>query len=251
MTVPLSAPISRPFRVDINYSGGVGDEWNYAPYTTDRHSGTVIANYYDHGTGFLGSGLVQLFDPSGSESAFVVVNGIDRTVQSGSSFIAQWSVLTLLHSFFECGAAGLSNRILQPPRIEIDAPTDITELVNPSQIEVQWSIDWTRWDELPYTTATPSGFSENEASLEYVIMYSRDGGETWLHVQDDSLATPGIRPESATHRIGDQATGQETYTWDTPLAEFPESSYLLQIETYRQGQALHYSMHRTRFYLQR
>ncbi|MCR9248326.1 MAG: hypothetical protein NXI31_25135 [bacterium] len=246
LTLPTSAPISRPFSVTDNAWGA--DEWGYAPYSTNRYNATLFKTYFNHGSG-TGSGAVKLVNPAGTDATYIVVNGIDRTVSTGTSFIAKWSVLTLVHSFFEAGDTSNTLRIQQLPRVEIDYPNDISELLNPPEIDIQYDVDWTRWDGLPYTqTGT---FNENESLLEYAIMYSRDNGDTWLYVQDDTVATPHERPTSSTHLVPDLSIGQETFRWSTPSATFPRGTYLLQINCYRQGAQVHYCFHKTKIYVQR
>ncbi len=240
-----TAPISRPFR--LNDNAWPADEWNYSPYTS-RNTASLYKEYFTHGSG-VGSGLVKLVDNAGTDAAYIVVNGIDKTVQSGTSFIAKWSVLTLTHSFFEAGDTANTLRINQLPRVEINYPNDITELVSVTSIDVVYDVEWTRWDGEPYTlTGT---FSEDESLLEYVIMYSRDNGDTWLHVQDNAVATPGERPTNATYLEPDVSVGEETYTWPTPASNFPEGTYLLRIDCYRQGAQVHYAYHQTKIYIQR
>jgi type II secretory pathway pseudopilin PulG len=65
--------------------------------------------------------------------------------------------------------------------------------VNPATIAIQVQVDWLRWDGLKYTTSTSSSFAESENELQYVVMYSRDGGVSWLQVEDNSFATPGVK----------------------------------------------------------
>jgi hypothetical protein len=249
MAMPTSALISRPFGLDWNgsTSGGTGDEFSLAPYSANRHSATLYKTYYTHPAG-TGSGLVKLVDPGNTSAAYIVVNGIDNTVASGTTFIAKFAVLSLVHSFFEAGSTTNSLRIPQLPRFEIESPTDITELVSPSNIVIQYAIDWKRWDGLPYT-ATGS-FAEDELQLDYVPMYSRDGGRTWRHIQDDTEATPGIRP-AAVYLVPDSGVGAETFDWPVPAVSFPEGSYHLRFDCFRRGAAVHYSYHQTKIYIQR
>ncbi|HEX6810016.1 MAG TPA: hypothetical protein VF384_00210 [Planctomycetota bacterium] len=248
MTMPTSAPISRPF--GLNWNGGAGDEFQLAPYnntTTHRHLGQLFRTYYTHPQG-TGSGLVKLINPGNTSAAYVVVNGIDNTVASGTTFIAKYAVLALVHSFFEAGSTTNSLRIPMPPRLEIESPTDITEIISPSVITIQYAVDWTRWDGLPYTgTGT---FAEDELLLEYVPMYSNDGGSTWLHVQDDSPATPGIRPLAA-YLVPDSGAGNETFDWTVPATTFPEGSYFVRVDCFRRGAQVHYSYHQVKIYIQR
>ncbi len=249
--MPTTASISRPFNLAASGAGGVGDEWSFNPYSGARYAANMVQVYYDHSTGNTGSGLVELRDPGNTSSAYIVVNGIDKTVESGSSFIAKYSMLTLVHSFFEAGNTALAHRIQQPPRVEINAPTDITELIDPASIAIQFDTSWTRWDGVPYTAGTPVGFAELENEVEYVIMYSRDGGTNWLHVQDDSVAMPGVKPTSGLYLVADTGIGEETFAWSTPSVSFPEGNYLLVVEAYRKGQSLHYSYHKVRIFIGR
>lgn len=245
MTMPSTAPVSRPFQ--LNYSGTGGDHWNYPPYST-RYTGSLYETYYTHASG-TGAGLIKLVNPGNTSAGYIVVNGIDKAVESGTTFIAKWAVLSLAHSFFEAGDTTNTLRIPQLARLEIESPTDITELNNPDEVDVLFSTEWTRWDGLPYTqTGT---FSEDESLLEYQILYSRDNGTTWLHVQDDSAAEVGVRSDDPLHLEADMGPGDETYTWQTPSATFPESSYLLRVECYRQDASVHYSWHQTKIFIQR
>ncbi len=247
--MPATAPISRPFSLVSNGAGGVGDEWNYAPYSTERYSASLLRAYYGHPTGSIGSGLVKLVDHTNTNAAYVVVNGIDRSVESGAAFIARFALLSMVHSFFEAGDLANLHRIPQPPRVEITAPTDVTELQDPESITVTWTAAWTRWDGRPYTATTT--VVETEGLLEYVIMYSSDGGETWRHVQDGSAATPGVRPASALLRRPDAGTGPEAFQWSTPPNRFPEGGYQILIDCYRSGSQLHFSTHRSKFFIRR
>ena len=251
--IPTQAPINRPWTVNSAASGP--DETNFAPYTSSRCTANIIKTYYDHpNSGETGSGLVELVNNANTDAAYIVVNGISNAVASGSSFIAKYSLLTMVQSFLEVGDTSLAHRIKMPPRAEIQAPTEITELDNPADIDVQWDVFWVRWDGQPYTSSTLSGFTESEAELEYVVMYSRDNGTTWAHCEDNTLATPGTKPTSPTVLFPDSGAGAETYNWKTPgtgTGAFPEGSYLLRVETYRNNQALHYSQHQVKIYIAR
>lgn len=244
MTMPTSAPITRPFGLTLN--GSTGAHWSYAPYST-KYTASLFRTYYTHASG-TGSGLVKLVDPGATSAAYIVVNGISNAVDNGTTFISKFAMLSLVHSFFEAGSTTNTLRIPQLPRLEIESPTDITELNDPGTIDIQFSVDWTRWDGLAYSTS--GTFAEDESLLEYVVMYSPDNGTTWLHVQDDTAATPGERP-SSTYMLADAGAGTETYSWDVPAGSFPEGSYLLRIDCYRQGASVHYSYHKTKIFIQR
>ena len=245
MTMPSTAPISRPFELD--FAGAGGSHWNYPPYTT-RHTASLFETYYEHPMG-VGSGLVKLTNPGATSAGYVVVNGIDATVESGTSFIAKWAMLSLVHSFLEAGDTGNTLRIQQTPRVEIESPTDITEIQQPVDIEVLYGVDWVRWDGQEYTQT--GAFSEDEGELEYVLMYSNDNGQNYYYLRDDSPAIPGERPAAALYRESDFHAGDETFTWNVPVADFPEGSYLLRVDCFRQGAQVHYAWHQTRIYIQR
>lgn len=245
MTMPATAPVNRPF--SLSYSGSAGEHWNYAPYS-NRHTASLFHTYYSHSSG-IGSGLVKLTNPAATSAGYIVVNGISNAVESGTTFLAKWGVLSLAHSFFEAGDSSNTLRIPQLARVEMSSPTDITELNNPSYIDVLYGITWSRWDGQPYTrTGT---FSEDESLLEYVITYSADNGTTWRYVQDNALATVGKRPQNSINLIVDSGSGDESYSWEVPSVDFPESSYLLRVECYRQGARVHYAWHQNKIFIQR
>jgi hypothetical protein len=254
--VPTVAPISRPFSLSSNASGGEPPEF---PYTTDypRFSTGTVADFFNHQSGTKGSALVRLIEPGASPRAgFVVVNGIDRTTGSGSAFIARYSLLTLVHSFFAAGVAG-TGRIKQLPRLQILAPTIVTELNNPATVTVQWKDAWTRWDGLKYTTAYAAGFTEAENDLVYVLVYSNDGGGTWRNMRTNEQIQLGVLPWIAgvgpdpARTVNDVAVGDESYVWATPAATFPEGSYLLRVQAFRRSEVLHYSHHQEKIYVNR
>jgi hypothetical protein len=247
LSAPTSAPISRPFR--INVASGVAEHWNHPPYASSpgRYTATTFKTYYSHSAG-AGSAAIKLVDPTNTNAAYVVVNGISNAVTNGTSFIAEYTLLSLLHTMLEAGSTTNTLRIQQQPRVEIESPTAISELENPSKIDVQYGVEWRRWDGLPYSqTGT---FSESESQLEYVIHVSRDGGDTWTYVQDDTPSVPGTRPSSATYLLPDLGAGPETYEWDVST-DYPEGVYRLRIDCFRTGAQQHYAYHQTSLFIQR
>lgn len=248
--LPTTARISRPFRLASNADGGLGDEFNF---TTDypRATATQRTGYYGHSTGATGSALVELTTAGIPRSGFVVVSGIDRTTESGSSFIARFAMLTLIHGLLSAGDPALPTPISLPPRLVITSPTAISEIIDPASITLTWHTEWRRWDGIKYTSTFPVGYAPSEAGLQYVLMYSTNNGVTWRHMQDDSIATPGVLP-AAGLRVNDSVNpGDESFTWNTPVASFPVGTYLIRIEAYRTGAQLHYSFHQERIYLNR
>jgi hypothetical protein len=246
MPMPTSATVSRPFTL----TGGSmsAEHWNYAPYNTTRYTASLYNTYYT-ASGGTGSGVVKLVDPGGMDAAYVVVNGLDRTIENGTSFIARFAALSLVHTFFDAGRTTNTLRIQQLPRVEIQSPTEITELLDPATIDVQFGVDWVRWDGLPYTST--GSFGEDEAELEYVLSYSIDNGTTWRHMEDDSPAVPSQRPDNAALLRSDSGAGDETFVWPVPAATFPSGGYLINVDCYRQGAEQHFAWHRTKIYIQR
>lgn len=249
-SLPTRTKISRPFALAASGSGGVGPEYNY---TTDypRHSAQLVKKYYAHPVyGVDGSAMVEVRPPNEDRSAYVVVNGIDKTTESGSAFISKYSMLTLIHSLLEAGDGGLKRPVTRLPRAVIRGPTAVTELGDPAEIPVTWETLWTRWDGRPYSSSSSSNTAETETGLVYALIYSRDNGKTWRHVIDESPAEPGQMP-GPTQVLTDQGSGSERFVWSTPAASYPEGSYLLRIEVYRNHERLHYAHHTEKIYIDR
>ena len=257
-TMPQRMPISRPFGLTLSGAGGVGDEFAFSD-SYPRYQAAVVDRFYDHESGSLGSGLVRLQEPGvDPRGCYVVVNGLDRTIENGTSMIARWSILSLIHGFFQAGVPGRANRIRQLARVQIVSPTLTSELNDPSTITIEWNAEWLRWDGKPYTASYAGDFSESEADTIYVPLYSRDNGKTWLHLLDESPATPGVvpwEPGVGPHpgrTLSDRTPGpRETLTWNVPRERFPKGAYLLRIEAHRKSENSHYSMHMEKIYVDR
>jgi hypothetical protein len=255
-TIPTTAPISRPFGVATGSSGGVGPEFSFTD-TYPRFSAFLERRFYSHASGQTGSAVVRLQEPGASpSSARFVVNGLDKTTSSGSSFIARYSVVSLLHGFFVAGLPSAASRIPQLPRVEITSPTLTTEIVNPSVVTVQWKRTWTRWDGQRYTTSYPTSFSEPASDLRFVPLYSRDEGETWLHMLDDTPAKRGTLPMAGgvpdtSKVLTDTGATEQSYAWPTPATEFPAGTYLIRVETFSTARPLHFAHHMERIYVDR
>jgi hypothetical protein len=252
--IPTTAPISRPFSLTTNASGGLPTEFTY---TTEfpRFSATKIVDFYNHASGTTGSALVRHVDPTGTKAGHVVVNGLDRTVGSGSAFIARYSLITLLHSYLASGI-GTPGRIKQLPRLQIVAPTNVSELSNPASVTLQWSTEWKRWDGLKYTNTYATTFTEAESELVYVLLLSRDNGDTWTNMKTGEAATPGVLPTAGgvpdpARTWADAATGNESWTLATPATTFPEGTYLFRIDGFRKTEPLHYAWHEEKVYVNR
>ena len=254
--LPTTAGISRPFGLSVAADGGDPDEF---AYTTEypRYTASNVVTFYNHANGQTGSSLVRLVEPGASPRAgLIVVNGIDRTTESGSAFIARYAMLTLTHGFLAGGLSG-TGRVKQLPRVQIKSPTIVTELTDPVTVPVQWKIEWKRWDGLPYTTNFAAGFTELESDLVYVLYYSRDGGTSWLNMKDgtaaalEQLPLNGAGLPDPAKTIADTITGDESFNWSTPAAAYPEGTYVIRIEAYRKSEQLHFAYHQEKVYVNR
>jgi prepilin-type N-terminal cleavage/methylation domain-containing protein len=253
--LPATIYINRPFAV--NAPGSLTPEWSYPPYSTNRFHASTLEEYYDFGAA-TGSGLVMLEGPAKDKAAYVIVSGVGQTAEVGSAFIAKYSVLAMIHSYFEVGSPSVPHRIAQLPRVEIKSPNELTELVDPLSINLQFDLEWLRWDGGKYTASTSTSFVEDESSIEYSVMYSADNGVNWTQLQmvagllqaTTMTGGPGVHP-GASLMVADTAVGQEALEWDLPRNNYPESVYLVRVEAYRAGQQLHYSQHMQRFYIDR
>lgn len=123
-------------------------------------------------------------------------------------------------------------------------PNDDVDLDDPTSINVQWDTTWRRWDALPYTPSYAANFAET-TTVRYALLYRRDNGKTWLFMQNDAVATPGVRPAAGLLQTA------ATYDWSVPAAKFPKGNYVIRVEAYRDGIPLHYSFHQYRAFFKR
>lgn len=246
LAMPSSIANNRPFDAAVNDAGMNPDHFLQNAYGAPTTL-TPLAEFYRHSTNIHGSALLAMRD--GNDSAFVVVNGLSPVGQSGVAFIARWSFLSLIQSFLAAGrysTAGVlePTRVRELPRVVITSPSDNDDLVDPTSIAVTWDVTWRRWDGLPYTPAYPNDFAE-DTTVRYALLYSRDNGRTWLHMSDDTAATPGVRPADAYLQTS------ANYVFFTPAAKFPKGNYLIRVEAYRDQVPLHYSFHQYRAFIKR
>lgn len=246
MTLPGSMANSRPFATTVNDTSQNPDHFlqnAYGAATTLQSQ----AEFYRHDTQIHGSALLSM--RGGSDAAFVVVNGLSPTGESGVAFISRWSFLSLIQSFLEAGRYTTNGvpdpaRVRQLPRVAVTYPNDDVDLDDPASINVQWDTTWRRWDALPYTPSYAANYAET-TTVRYAVLYSRDNGKTWLFVKNDTVATPGVRPADA---LLQTATA---YNWSVPAAKFPKGNYVIRVEAYRDGIPLHYSFHQYRAFIKR
>ena len=257
---PLLNPISnnRPFSLTANSTGDNPESFLASVYGATTSVWEQARYYLESTTSTPGSALYSLRDPSTSKTAFVVVNGLSPAGTEGQSYIAHWSFLTLIDAYLqgglypksgtETGCSTCTFRITQLPRVAITSPSPTTDLADPASVNVAWSTTWTRWDNQKYLPAYASGFSE-ATPIQYQIMFSTDYGVTW------QWADCGGGPPTGTPVPGTPTpaalTTSTTCSWQTPSAQFPTGDYIIRVEAYRQGFALHYSYHQFRAFIHR
>jgi prepilin-type N-terminal cleavage/methylation domain-containing protein len=247
LPLPPTIANSRPFALNINSTNENPDHFLQNAYGTPTTLATE-AEFYRHSTNILGSALLSM--RNGNDTAFVVVNGLSPTGESGSAFIARWSFLSLVQSFMEAGRfspGGVphASRVRELPRVEITYPNDDVDIDDPASLNVQWQPTWKRWDGLPYTPSYPDNFTE-DTTIRYAVLYSRDNGRTWLYMKDDQPATAGVRPDDAGY-----LQTAASFNWSLPAARFPRGNYLIRIEAYRDEVPLHYAFHQYRAFIKR
>ena len=260
---PLLNPIPnrRPFSLTSSAGSPDTNAFLVTPYGSPFSATPPVAFpvtqqtlfYQNSSNSWPGSGLYSLRDPVTNRVSFVVVNGLSPTGQSGSQFMANWSFLSLIHSFFVAGlytdttgCTGCPFRVNQLPRLGITYPDQTSYINNPASVNVTWATSWYRWDGKKYTPSYANTFSES-TPLQYQFTYSKDNGQTWFYQDDTPSLGAGVRLPNGDSRI----LTTTNVTWNTPAAAFPQATYILRVEAYRTNLKLHYSFHQFRLFLWR
>lgn len=255
--MPDTVQISRPFHLATSFAGGVGSEWAYTD-SYPRHSAGMVRRYYDHDSGATGSGVVRLADPGTGEAGFVVMNGLDKSAAEGTTFVARFALLSVIHSAMTVGHPDLENPVQLLPRAELINPTMMTELDNPAMIEIQWKTEWRRWDGIRYTDAFGDEYEGSDRDVVYRLIYSRDGGDTWLNCKTDEETEPGrldwidgLGPDTRLTHSDWNAGGNESWQWPVPAQQFPSGTYLLRVEVFRRDPGRGYAYHEEKIHVDR
>ncbi|MFZ2491192.1 MAG: prepilin-type N-terminal cleavage/methylation domain-containing protein [Thermoanaerobaculia bacterium] len=248
--LPLPSTVSnnRPFDIAIKDTGANPNHFLQPVYGAATSLGTE-ARFYKHQNNIQGSSLLSMRDAN-ANTAFVVVNGLSPVGESGVAFIARWSFLSLVQSFFSAGLTQVSGvpdpaRVRELPRVEITSPDDSMEIDDPANLTVTWEVTWRRWDGIRYTPSYAETFSE-DTPVKYALLYSRDNGKSWRYMKDETVTCrAGERPADALLESG------TSYTWSVPSSSFPKGNYLIRVEAYRDTVALHYAFHQYRAFIKR
>lgn len=245
--MPTTIANARPFDININDTSQNPDHFLQPVYGAATSLATEARFYRHDGDNIQGSSLLSMHD--GGNTAFVVVNGLSPTGESGVAFIARWSFLSLVQSFLSAGRTQFNGvtdpaRVRELPRVEITYPDDSVDINDPTTMDVKWKSTWQRWDAIPYTPAYPANFSE-DTTIHFALLYSRDNGKTWRYMQNETAATPGVRPPASLLLTG------TTYNWSVPASSFPKGNYVIRVEAYRDTIPLHYAFHQYRAFIKR
>jgi hypothetical protein len=234
-------PANRPFQLAASLPGSL-DAFGQSVYGASSTVSSQVDFYDSDESSRFASSLIATQQGTTNNAMFVVENGLSPAGITGTTYISQWSYLSLIQGFL---AAGLFNgsaapAVAQVPRVVITSPNASSNLTAPTTINIAWSKQWLRWDGKPYTTGYASTWT-SATPVSYLVMYSADYGQTWKYVQDDAAVTPGQvpRPPAAdTHWVT-----STTYAWPVPAASFPAGGYIIRVEAYRNNFTLHYSFH--------
>jgi prepilin-type N-terminal cleavage/methylation domain-containing protein len=266
---PLASPVplNRPFNTNVNDAGMNPDHFLQAVYGP-ANTATQQAAFYNV-TGApaganQGSSLLSLRNGTTNELAFIVVNGISMTGQSGTAFISRWSLLTLIQSFLQGGLFNVAtpastnpdvNHVQQLPRIEITEPNDSISMPSPTtSVHIEWAPSWHKWDNNPYTTGYAADYTEDASGspIIFQVIYSDDDGLNWKYMQDDTAAVAGVRSTDTAHWINGAPNAlplNATYTYDWNTGGFAQGNYMIRVEAYRSDFPLHYSFHQYRVFV--
>jgi len=249
--MPKKLTASRPFKLD--YGSRYPDEWNRPEYSSVRNSTAEPKIFYSNDSSRQGNSLVSLqsaenpdMNLTDDDYGFFVMSGLDRGVNSGEAFLGRLAVISLVNAMMNAGIPGTDGRIHQIPRLEITSPSEVDSLQDPSAIPIAWDTEWRRWDDEKYLNDYSNGFTESD-DLIHTVKYSIDSGATWRYMQDDSPCLTGVRPTG-----GYICSSEDSYSWDVSNSgQFPEGSYIIRVEVYRDDLAMHYSYHQRRIFIQR
>lgn len=250
----VAAPSLRtglPFGIELPYPGALPHFGFTDSYP--RAELTLLETLYDYSSPLAGAAIVRVADPDELSSGYYVLQGCTPRSGEEDTAVLRSALLGAVRAQHRAGAPGIEpeHRVSQLPLVSVDQPVLGAVLARPTSIALRWNVRSVRFDGQPYTSAYPGGFSEPEADLVYVPMYSNDEGATWRHVLGGSDATPGVRPSEPSLVLPDAATGTETYVWSPPVEQTPAGDYLLRIDCHDVTRRLHVGFHQTRFLITR
>lgn len=248
IVLPESMDARRPFALNVNLQtkGWMPPQWNSPDFSSYRGELEFYKSYYNasFNSSYRSSALLKLTAPTlagDTKTGYFLINGLSPAGEAGVAFIARYSIVSTIMGFLDAGNPSNPDRIEQVPYVSITSPTEIDEINNPENINIQWTLEWKRWDGKPYSDYTYT----DPPQVIYAVKYSSDGGKSWKYVQDDQPASPGERPDDI-HKIESMS-----YTLNTPASKFPIGTYIFMVEAYRKDIQNHYAFHQRRVFIRR
>ncbi|MHC5065657.1 MAG: type IV pilus modification PilV family protein [Planctomycetota bacterium] len=241
--LPTTLPCSSPFAADLPLSSPLP----YFNYTDSypKSLASVYESYYDsdqdqYAAGAIG--LERLLDPA---TAFFCVLANTPAGPSYHEELASAALMLGLRTFHRAGEPGITEPVIQQPLVDLLEPTEGQIYKNPSSFLLRWDADFVRFDQQAFTAGYPVNY-DPEAEYAYRLMFSADGGATWLELLTKQEGEVGQRPSNLALLINDSASGSESFLVTTDPSDFPEGEYLFRVEAYHQQRPLHMSHHQVR-----
>jgi prepilin-type N-terminal cleavage/methylation domain-containing protein len=241
---------ARPWQ--INNTGGAPPQWSNPAYTSQYTQSSIIGvNYTDNQSGetsWDASGLIMIQDGTtmpGSHGAYMAVNGVGSQSSFGATDLTQLSLATMMYGYLQAGVhtnvtpVTTVGAIHQVPLISISTPAVTQQFINPTTITIGWNIAWTRWNGTAYTSSYSAGFSDPGITMDYNVKWSPNNGLTWEFL-DGTPATFGVY--SAAENVSSPVV------WN--VSGFPQATYLIDVEGFRNGFPLHYTYQEQSIYIQ-
>ncbi|MCX7795386.1 MAG: type II secretion system GspH family protein [bacterium] len=249
IVLPESMDARRPFALDVNLQskGWMPPQWNSSDFSSYRGTLSFYKSYYNasFNSSYRSSALLKLTAPTlagDTKTGYFMINGLSPAGEAGVAFISRYSLVSTIMGFLDAGNPSNPDRIEQVPYISITSPTETDEINNPESINIEWSLEWKRWDGKPYSNYTYT----NPPQVIYAVKYSTDGGKTWKYIQDDQPTSLGERPDNA-HKLENVSS----YRVSTPSSKFPMGTYIFMVEAHRRDIYNHYAFHQRRIFIRR
>lgn len=241
--LPATLPCSSPFVTDLPLPTAL-------PYFgfTDSYPKSVASlfeSYYDSDTDQYAAGSIGLERPSDPATAFLCVVANTPAGPGYHEELASAAVMFGLRTFHRAGEPGISEAVVQQPLVELLEPSEGQIYKNPASFMLRWDADFVRFDQQAFTSGYPVNY-DPEAEFAYRLLYSADGGATWLELLTKQEGEAGQRPGNLGLLINDSAAGSESFLLTTDPSDFPEGEYLFRVEAYHQQRPLHMSHHQVR-----
>jgi len=182
---------------------------------------------------------------------YAVINGLDQGSLFGAQSLSRLAQAATLQGFLEGGDKAIpgqfTGRIVPLPRLEVTGP-DPNLIHSANSLNVEFKVEWSRWDQRKYTPSYPDDWYDT-TPLNFNAVYSSDNGRTWFHANTGTPVAPeniGIyNPDEQVVTGGPFTMSGPSDTWNFPwnIAGFPDGSYILKVEAYRDGFDVGHSYH--------